>query len=422
MAAVAASAAALSLVLSACAAGSTPGDKPSLRTHEDVTVYTWWASGVEKQGLDKLAEVFEQQHPGITFVNDGVMGGGGSSTSKEYLQTRLETQDPPDTFAAHAGAELDDYIEGGFIQDLTPLYKKLGLKEVFPKSLMDQLKTQDGKIYSVPSNIHRANLLWANPAVLEKHGLDTSGQYEDLDSFIADLETLKQAGVEYPLSVANEWPQVHLLETVLLGELGAEAYDGLWDGTTDWNGPEVTAALEDYKQLLSFSNPTRNEMEWDAASTMVVEGKSAFNIMGDWALPVYAAEGRQYGKDYVVVPSPGTNGVFDFLADSFTMSTGILDEDAARAWLETVSSKEGQLEFNRIKGSIPARTDVDPGQFNEYQKTAFESFNNDPIVSSVAHGAAVPVSQLTKITAAAVAFEKDGDVAKLQAALAASAG
>lgn len=417
----AAAAAVLGLTLSACGT-STANVTPDLRTHEKVTVYTWWASGVEKDSLDQLAGVFAEQHPGIEFVNDGVMGGGGSDTSKSHLQMRLETEDPPDTFVAHAGAELQDYIDAKHIQDLSGLYEEFGLTEAFPEDLIKRLSTEDGKIYSVPANIHRANLLWANPKVLQQHGIEPTAEYADLDAFIADLEKLRKAGVKTPLSLGTSWPQVHLLETVLLADLGPEGYTGLWEGTTDWNSTEVTTALKHYQTLVSYTNTNRNDLEWDGATEILINGDAAFNIMGDWALTAYDAKGQKAGKDYVVAPSPGTAGTFDFLADSFTMSTGILDQDNAKAWLQTVGSKEGQVAFNKVKGSIPARTDVDPHQFSDLQRSAIESFRNDTIVSSVTHGAAVPAAQIGSITEATVAFGNGQmDLATFQSTLAATA-
>ncbi|WP_344101953.1 ABC transporter substrate-binding protein [Myceligenerans crystallogenes] len=413
-----ATAAALGTILAGCATGAG-SSAPAVRSHDDVTVYTWWAEGVEQQGLNALATAFEEQNPGIEFVDDGITGGGGSA-AKEHLQTRLETQDPPDSFLAHAGAELQDYIDGKYIQDLSPLYQELGLTNAFPEDLIERLST-DGKIYSVPSNIHRANVMWVNPAVLQQHGLDPSGEYADLDGFIADLETLKAAGVSAPLSVGTTWAQVHLLETVLLADLGPAAYNGLWSGETDWSGPEVTTALEHYRTLLSYSNPDRDDIDWQPATEKVIAGESAFNVMGDWALTAFESQGKKLGTDFLAVPSPGTSGEFDFLADSFTMSTGILDEESAKAWLKTIGSKEGQVRFNKIKGSIPAREDVDAGQFTPYQQMAIKSFRQDTIVSSLAHGAAVPVSHLDQITAATAAFSRDLDVAAFQSALVAAA-
>ncbi|MBE1874323.1 ABC transporter substrate-binding protein [Myceligenerans pegani] len=414
----------LGTALAACAAGT--GDAtPSIDTHQDVAVYTWWSTGAENEGLNTLVEVFEKQHPEIDFVDDGVTGGGGGA-AKEHLQSRLENQDPPDTFVAHAGAELQDYIEQGYIQDVSGLYEEFGLTDVFPEGLMELLATDDGKIYSIPSNIHRANVMWVNPSVLAENDIDPSGRYDGIDDFIADLEKLRKAGMEAPLAVGTTWTQVHLFETVLLGSLGAEAYTGLWEGTTDWNGPEVTAALEDFRTILGYTNTDRMDLDWDLATQRVIDGESAFNVMGDWAVSGFDNSNQEFGEDYLAVPSPGSAGTFDFLADSFTLSAGILDEDSAKAWLETIGSKEAQIRFNKVKGAIPARSDIDENEFTEYQKMAIKSFQEDTIVSSMAHGAAIPVAHLNAITEATTRFnrqvqEDGGDIAAFQAELAAAA-
>jgi glucose/mannose transport system substrate-binding protein len=96
--------------------------------------------------------------------------------------------------------------------------------------------------------------------------------------------------------------------------------------------------------------------------------------------------------------------VFDFLADSFTLPVGAPHADGAKAWLQTVSSAEGQTAFNKAKGSIPARTDAKPADFSEYQQTAIKSFGQDTIVPSLAHGAAVPIAVLTAISDAVSKF------------------
>ncbi|MBO0609059.1 ABC transporter substrate-binding protein [Myceligenerans salitolerans] len=399
---VVASAAVLGMVLAACGGGSGSGDAGSEGGGDQVEVFTWWAAGSEKAGLDALVGVFQEQHPDIEFVNGAVAGGAGSA-AKDLLQTRLQAQDPPDTFQAHAGAELQDYIDAAQIEDVSGLYEEFGLTDAFPADLVERLSTEDGAIYSIPSNIHRANVLWANPAVLEDAGLDPSGEYEDLDAFIADLEELDEAGVT-PISVATTWTQVHLLETVLLADLGAQAYSGLWDGSTDWSSDEVTGALEDFETIMSFTNSDRDGLDWPEATQQVIDGQAAFNIMGDWAVAAFEEQDKELGTDFVAVASPGTAGTFDFLADSFTLPVGAPHPEGTKAWLETIGSLEGQTAFNAAKGSIPARTDADPADFSEYQQGAIESFANDTIVSSLAHGAATPVATLNAISDATSKF------------------
>lgn len=407
--ALAAGLAALSLLaVSACGSDNESGST------DEVEVFTWWAEGSEKAGLDALVKVFDEQNPDLKFVNGAVAGGAGSD-AKNVLQSRLQNGEPPATFQAHAGAELTDYINAGQIEDLTDLYEEKGWNEQFPEGLLERL-TQDGGIYSVPSNIHRANVLWANPAVLEKAGIEANKTYDSLDAWIADLKKIKAKGI-IPLSIATDWTQVHLLETVLLADLGAEAYNGLWDGTTDWGGSEVKDALADYNTLLSLTNTDRQGLDWPDATQLVIDGEAAFNVMGDWAEAAFQEQKKTLGTDYTAVPVPGTEGVFDFLADSFTMPVDGPNPEGTEAWLDTIASDEGQVAFNKAKGSIPASTTADTADFGEYQQTAIKSWGEDEIVSSLAHGAATSVNWLTDVTSAVAKFGSNNDVAELQEGL-----
>ncbi|ROS31400.1 ABC transporter substrate-binding protein [Cellulomonas sp. PhB150] len=421
--AVTAGLAASTLLLTACSSGddnpSSDGSGAAGGDASEVEVFTWWASGSEKLGLDALVKVFNEQHPDTEFINGAVAGGAGSA-AKDLLQTRLQANDPPDTFQAHAGAELQDYIDAGQLEDVSDLYKEFGLTDVFPKDLVDRL-TVDGKIYSIPSNIHRANVMWANPNVLKDAGLDPAATYASMDDWFVALDKVKASG-KTALSVATTWTQVNLLETVLIADLGADGYSGLWDGSTDWNGSDVTKALTDFQKLMSYTNTDRDGLDWPDATQQIIDGQAGFNVMGDWAEAAFEEAGKKAPADYVYAPVPGTDGVFDFLADSFTLPVGAKHPGGTKNWLETISSAEGQTAFNKAKGSIPARNDAKPEDFSEYQQTAIASFAKDTIVSSLAHGAAAPVATLNAISDATSKFTTGAsDLAQYQKDLAAAA-
>ena len=414
---VIAGAAVLGLALAGCSGGGSGSPDPD--NADQVEVFTWWASGSEKVGLDALVEVFNEQYPDIEFINASVAGGAGSN-AKAALASRLEANDPPDTFQAHAGAELTDYINAGQLQDLSSFYEEQGLTDVFPDSLIDQL-TVDGAIYSVPSNIHRANVVWVNTAVLDEAGIDPTEAPADMDAWIDDLQTLKDAGVDSPLSLGTEWTQMQLLENVLLADLGADGYTGLWNGDTAWDSDGVKTAVEHYGELLEFVNSDYAGLEWDAATQILIDGSAGYNLMGDWAEAAFVQAGQTYGDEYTTWPTPGTDGVFDFLADSFTLTVGAPHEEATKSWLTTISSAEGQKAFNIAKGSIPARTDAVASDYPAYQQTAITSFAEDTVVSSLAHGAAAPISWSGDISSAVGKFATDKDADSLIGALVAAA-
>lgn len=420
----AAGALALGLTMTACSqasdAGKDGGDAAG--SASQVGVVTWWEQGSEKEGFDALKKVFAEQHPDVELIKQSESGGGGTN-AKQKLAADLAAKNPPDTYQAHAGAELSSDIAAGYLEDVSGLYDEFKLRDAFPADLVDLL-TVDGKIYSVPSNIHRANVVWANVEVMQKAGLDPKAPPKDIKGWIADMEKLKAAGVQYPITVGATWTQLQLLETVLLADLGADAYNGLMNGKTDWSGPEVKAALDDYAKILTYADPSLLSEDWEPAMKPVIEGKSAYNVMGDWAPPAWENAKMKWDKDYVTFPVPGTDGVFDFLADSFTLPVGAKHPDGTKAWLNTISSKEGQIAFNKAKGSIPARSDLtadELSKFSDYQRSAMESFGKDTIVSSIAHGAALPLAATEKMKSALGKFNSSKDVAALQSELAAAA-
>lgn len=383
----------------------------------DVGVFTWWADGSEKVGLDALVEVFKTQFPNDTFVNLAVAGGAGSN-AKAKLASDLANNNPPDSFQGHAGAELMDYIVNEQIEPVNDVIDELGGSSVFPQDLLDRI-TVEGNIYSVPSNVHRSNVVWANPKVLAEAGI--TAVPTDIDGWLADMQKVKDSGVETPLSVAGTWTIVHLFENVLLANLGADDYAGLFDGSTAWDSDGVKKSTEDMAKLLAFANNASDGDDWVGATGMVIDGNAAYNVMGDWAVGEFNARDQKDGEDYTYFPVPGTDGVFNFLADSFTLPKGAPNAEGAKDWLRTAGSADGQKAFNIAKGSIPARTDVPADDFPAYQKSAMESFGKDTIASSIAHGAAVNLAWLDDISTATAKFYSSKDAATFDADLVAAA-
>ncbi|BCJ42056.1 sugar ABC transporter substrate-binding protein [Actinoplanes ianthinogenes] len=403
---------AVAALLGAAACGSGGDQEPPAPS--TVEVFTWWTEGGEKAGLDALVSRFTQDCPGQRFENGAVAGGAGVN-AKQELTRRIARKDPPDTFQAHAGAELTDYIDAAQVQDLTAYYDTWGLRKALPAGLVDHL-TVNGKIYSVPANIHRANVVWTNPAVLARAGI--TAPPKDLPAFLADLAKLKAAGVEAPLALGRDWTQLMLLEAVLISDLGAPGFAGLFTGKTDWTGAPVSRAIGDFARLLSYGNPDRDSLDWPQAERLLIDGKAGYQLMGDWEAADLTAKGF---PGYGWFTFPGNGGTFQWLADAFTMATGTLNLTGTECWLKTVGSAAGQRAFNAAKGSIPARTDVPSAGFSPYQQSAMADWKSATPVPSCAHGSACSQPWQNAINAALTAYAVRRDQRTLQADLALAA-
>lgn len=375
-------------------------------------IFSWWTTGGEAAGLQKLFDLYKTScSPNVDIVNSTVAGGGGAA-ARQVLSTRMQGNDPPGTFQVHMGHELiDTWVTTGFMQPLGDLYAQQGWNNVFPKAVLDIVSYQ-GQPYSVPVNIHRANVLWYNKSVFQANNLQPP---TTLDEFFTVADALKAKGIT-PLALGDveSFASVQLMETTLLGKLGATAYDGLWTGATDWKSAQVTDALNTYQKMLGYVNSDHSSLSWDQANDLVISGKAAMTIMGDWL------EGDNIAKkftDYGYLPAPSTAGVYDALSDTFGLPKNAPNANAVKCWLKVVGSKEGQEAFNPLKGSICARTDCDASLFDAYLQSAMADWKKDTIVPSLAHGAAVSQGWLTEISDAVTAFVADKDAATLQTRL-----
>lgn len=161
-----------------------------------------------------------------------------------------------------------------------------------PETLIP-LISDGGNIYSVPVNIHRANVLWSNTQILADNGISIP---TSLDEWFAAMDALQAAGVT-PLAMGEQWTAMHLFETIMLSSLGPDKYNGLWDGSTDWGSSEVTAALETFTKVLTYTNSDASSLSWQDASQLVVDGSAAFNVMGDWAQGFFQELGKEPNTD-----------------------------------------------------------------------------------------------------------------------------
>jgi glucose/mannose transport system substrate-binding protein len=354
-------------------------------------IFSWWA-GDEAPALDALLKLYSAKNPGVEVVNATVAGGSGVA-AKAVLKTRMLGGNPPDSFQVHAGQELiGTWVVGDRMEPLNDLFKSEGWTEKFPKDLITLLSSKD-QIWSVPVNIHRSNVMWYIPDKLKEWGVEVPKTW---DEFFTVCETLKGKNVT-PLALGPNWTAVHLFENVLLATLGVDDYRAVWAGKLKWTDPKVKAAWTAFGKVLDCTNKDAASLgDWVPAAQLLLDGKAAFNVMGDWfAGWAVTVKKLEPGKGFGWAPAPGTAGVFNMLSDSFGLPKGAPNRDNAIAWLKVLGSVEGQDAFNPLKGSIPARIDADVKNtklYNAYLQSAAADWAKDKLVGSLAHGAAAPES------------------------------
>ncbi|EPT9249314.1 ABC transporter substrate-binding protein [Photobacterium damselae] len=345
----------------------------------DIEVLHWWTSGGEAKSAQVLQQMMELQ--GHHWHNFAVAGGGGES-AMTILKTRAVSGNPP-TAAQLKGHDLQEWGKLGFLTSLDRIAQEQQWDKVLPPVIANIMK-YDGHYVAAPVNVHRVNWLWANPKVFKAAGATIP---ISLDDFFVQAKKIKQAGF-VPLAHGGQpWQDVTLFENVALAVLGSTNYKRAFV-TLDpkvLNGAQMVEVFRQFKRMREVIDPRFEGQSWNKATAMVIEGKAAMQIMGDWAKGEFVQANLKPGKDYICVPAPGTDQQFAYNIDSFAffkLNGSAEDEKAQQDLAQTIMSPAFQSLFNLTKGSIPVRLDID---MSEFDQCALESMKDLKATSKTKH-------------------------------------
>ncbi len=401
------------LGLSGCSDTISTPDKPAegserLNVGGRVEFFSWWTSGGEEEALDALIETHSRRVPNARVSNAAVEF---ADKARDQLRNRFASGLAPELFQANAGADLVEWIEkngsnskDAVIEDLTDMSEALGWSERFHPIMLDSVSNDDG-VFAVPVNIHRLNSLFYRKDLFEELNLEPPRTIEELIALctqIRDDKSLKAraAGEFSCLALGNKWNWTLsslTFETILPAVAGADFYESYFRGDELSDAPELKKALATSFALYcggeksrclesTFYNKDINEVTWDQGISKLATGAALMAPMGDWAkgyLESKQGGGLVAGVDFDVIPFPDSEKFFVFTGDVVALPRGATNRDGARSFLKTAASAEGQLAFNLLKGSIPARHDVDPKEFDEVQQRTIEDFNSVPSVPAL---------------------------------------
>lgn len=345
-----------------------------------VDIFSWWTGTASSKALNTFFEAFKAQYPGIKVVNDAVSGGAGSN-AKAVLASRMNADKPPSTFQVHVGnGSLKSWVEAGKLAPLNSLFKSQGWYNDFPKSLL-KLATFNGKIYAVPVDMQRANVLWYNVKIFKEYHLTPPTSWTE---FVTDAKILQSHGIT-PMALANHgnWETTLLWSDILLGTVGYSNYNKIMDGSIPLNSAGVKQASETYLEVMKYTNSNASSLHWAQADQMVAQGQAAMNVMGDWAAGYFTTTaGLTPGKQFGWAPTPGTKGIFAAVSDAFGLPTGLSGKAKQNAidFLKVLGSNKAQEKFNPLKGTFSPRLDANPADYNAYSRSAMVSYKKDPLV------------------------------------------
>lgn len=325
------------------------------------------------------------------------------------------------TAAAIAGVKIQNWAGRNALADLSSVAAEQNWQQCLPAELMAMAQVE-GKPVATVINVSRVNVLWVNLQVMRKVGVTSAPT--TWDAFFQLCEKLKQQGIT-PIAHSNEsWQIATVFEVVALSVGGADWYRRAFcQGThSALNGKEMQQVIATFKRLKAYCSDDPVGRDFSLVSADVCTGRAAIQMMGDWVRGEFESAGMQAGQDYGFWSAPGSANDFIFASDTLLMFKQS-DPDKHSAQLDfarVLMSPEGQIAYNKQKGSIPSRNDFDVSELGEYVVNSHQDFtaaaNHQTLVPSFIHNMALQDKQKERLIDAIDSIWKNNGMSASSAA------
>lgn len=290
-----------------------------------------------------------------------------------------------------------------------------GWYERLPSFVLERIR-HEGKVYFVPSNIHVENWLWTSQRIFDELGLGVPNSWEEI---LAAAERIEAAGYPPVAIGAEPWEIAVLFHGIMYDAMGAEGYERVFHGEAEAVLDEgMLAALDLLRRVSRFALPlmAREGKTWADATASIGSGEAGMQFMGDWAKGELTLLGYRADRDFGCTFIPGTSIAYFMVLDAFAfpLTARAGEVEAQRDFARTVFDADNQVAFSRIKGALPARLDVDPGELDSCGQLGLQALIKEKDRTEV-HSRGMPSHQVAAWMAILAEFFDDPSISSRDA-------
>ncbi len=346
--------------------GTTAGHA---QASEKAEVIHWWTSGSESAAVKVIADAYNQA--GGEWIDNAVAGGGGGKARSLGIN-RIVGGNSPTAMQFNYGKQLDEIIANGFVRDISALAEAGDWENLIPGELWNSISV-DGKVYGVPIDVHGQTWSWWSLPALKKAGAEVPNSWDD---FFPTLDKLKAAGIT-PIAVSRDaWTIDSMWRFLVISKGGTELFKKIYveNDTNAVESPAFKDLVATLIKMRDYSDEGASARNWNDSTTMVINDQAGVQFMGDWAKGEFLKAGKTPMEDFVCTPTIGANEGYVYGGDMFIM-TATDDPEVKQAQdllVNTMMSKDVQVAFNKVKGGIPVRNDVDTSTLDVCAQTAIK--------------------------------------------------
>jgi len=389
-------------ILGACATGS---DDSTGGASSTLTLQSSLSDADPKAALTKVVEGYTKTKVTLNTI--------AIETFRAQLPTYLNSGNPPDVMTWYAGSVARDYASKGFLLDVSDLWSGSGPCANFSPALKD-LSTADGKQIFVPTNYYWWGVFYRKSA-FQEWGVTPPTTW---DEFIAVCKTIKSKGVA-PLSMgtgSTPWVASGWFDYLNLRINGADFHRELLAGKHPFDGPEVKAVMDHYRQLVEFIDPKGRSYSWQDAVTPLASKKAGMYLIGAFittAMPSDSVDDIDFFRVPIIDPSVPV--AEEAPTDGYFASAKSRNVSGAKDLLTYLASAPAQQQFIQLSKSsnLPTSSQVDTSTFAPLVQKGIKLLNESKSITQFFNRDSSDELQTTADTALTKFLDSPGDVNKI---------
>ncbi len=321
--------------------------------------------------IEGLAADFDAMHPDLKVELEVV----DREAWKSQIRNAL-TANAPDVVNWYAANRMSPFVKAGLFEDISDMYANGELPG------LDSVKgamTLDGKQYGVPYTYYQWGIYYRED-IFKELGLKEPTTF---DEEIANCQKILDSGRKcYTIGSKFLWTAGGWFDYLNMRTNGFDFHMKLATGQASWTSDEVRATFANWRKLIDMGAfiDDHQTYSWQEALPFMVKGEAAAYLMGNFVVPHLREAGLTDDQiDFYQFPKIADVPMGeDAPTDTFHIASGAQNKEAARAFLQYVTSPDVQTKINGPDGlgQLPINANASVAD-DEFIKQGFDMLSNN---------------------------------------------
>ncbi len=301
-----------------------------------------------KKAFQEVIDGFKKENPDIEVTWNLFDHEGYKTSIRNFL-----TADAPDLANWYAGNRMLPYVNAGLFEPVDDVWDKNGLNESLASAAGSM--TINGKKWGVPYTYYQWGVYYRKD-LFKKFGISVPQTWDD---FLAAGKKLNANGVT-PITIGTKylWTAGGVFDYLNLRTNGYKFHMALTKGEAKWTDVRVRKTMANWKVLLdnNFFIENHAAYSWQEALPLMVQGKAAMYVMGNFAVAPLREAGLsddQIGFFQFPVIDPSVALAEDAPTDTIHIPANAKNKADAKKFLAYLARADVQTQINKTLGQLP---------------------------------------------------------------------